>query len=267
MAHSAGPGSHLCGHPNKHKRPGEKRRGTCRHVVSDDSSYRYCEDHRHGWRALLPGPVSPSGASTSKARQQPHGVEPATARYSTPRSVGSDAVRPRSGKGWKDDGIPDAAVDVAVEQAHKVVTDDWIRRSQRRVAAALGPDVAQRARSRGAAILCRELAKVAGALLSAKRWAIGVVEDKTVPLLGWLRRPRLARSIAHQFARHLVSVPVSGITATAHALRAYGVLLCVLDGRELARCRCLRSIAASRSPEGIRAEVREIVGRGLEPLV
>lgn len=265
MARSAGPGSHLCGHPNKHKRPGEKRRGTCRHVVSNDSDYRYCEDHRDGWREFWAGSVTPSGAPTSEARQQPHG-EPGTVRYSSPRSTGSDAVRPRGGQGWKDDGRPDAAVDVAVEQAHKVATDDWIRRSKRRVATALGPEVAQQARSRGASILCKELAKVAEALLTAKRWAIRAVEDTTIPLLGWLGKPRLARLVARQFAQHLVSVPASEITATAHALRAYGVLLCVVDGRNLARCRCLRSIAASGSSERIRAEVREIVGRGLEPL-
>lgn len=263
MARSPGPGSHLCGHPNKHKRPGERRRGTCRHVVSDDSGFRYCEDHRDGWRACWEGLVSPSVAPTSEARQQLHGAEAATA--SSARSADRYVVRPRSGQGWKDDGIPDAAVDVAVDQAHKVATDEWIRRSKRRVATALGPEVVDQARSRGASVLCKELAKVAEALLAAKGWAIRAVEDTTIPLIGWLGRPHLARLVARQFAKHLV-VPASEITATVHALRAYGVLLCVLDGRDLARCRCLRSIAASRSPERIRAEVRQIVGRGLEPL-
>lgn len=189
-------------------------------------------------------------------------------RESRSRSTGSSgSARPRSGRGWKDDGVPDDAVDVAVEQARKVATDDWIRRSERRVITALGPEIAQQTRSRGASVLCKELADLAEALLTAKRWATRAVEDTAFPLLGWFGSPRLARLIARQFAKHLVSVSGVEVTAIAHALRAYGVLLCVMDGRDLARCRCLRSIAASGSRERIRAEVREIVGRGLEPLV
>ncbi|MGH3979833.1 MAG: hypothetical protein ACRDRZ_12675 [Pseudonocardiaceae bacterium] len=107
---------------------------------------------------------------------------------------------------------------------------------------------------------------MADALLAAKRWATREVEDTATPRFGWFGKPRLARLVAQQFAKHLLSVPAAKITATAHALRAYGVLVCVLDGRELARCRCLRSLAGTGSRERIRAEVREVVGRGLESL-
>ena len=90
----------------------------------------------------------------------------------------------------------------------------------------------------------RELAEVAEALLAAERWATRAVEDTVTPLLGCFGKRRLARVVARQFAaKHMVSVPAAKITATAHALRAYGVLVCVLDGRELAQCRCLRSLA------------------------
>jgi hypothetical protein len=157
-------------------------------------------------------------------------------------------------------------VDVAVEQARAIVTDDWTRLAQRRAAGALGPEIARQAHSCGASTLCNELAEMAEALLAAKRWAIRAVEDTAVPLFGWFGKPRLARLVARQFAKHLVSVPAAKITVIAHALRAYGVLVCVLDGRELARCRCLRSLAETGSRERIRAEVREVVGHGLEPL-
>ncbi len=265
MAPSAGPGSHLCGHPNKHKRPGERRRGTCRHLVSDDSGYRYCEDHRDGCREFVVGRAYRSPAPADRTTSQPPGVARMPARDSAPRAPGSGGAR-RRGQGWKDDGVPDDAVYVAVEQARTIATDDWTRLAQRRVARALGTEIAQEARSRGASILCNELAEVAEALLAAKRWAIRAVEDTAVPLFGWFGKPRLARLVARQFAKHLVSVPAAKITATAHALRAYGVLVCVLDGRELARCRCLRSLVETDSRERIRAEVREVVGHGLEPL-
>ncbi|MDQ3275719.1 MAG: hypothetical protein M3Q39_12020 [Actinomycetota bacterium] len=68
------------------------------------------------------------------------------------------------------------------------------------------------------------------------------------------------------FAKQVLSAPAAKITAIAHALRAYGVLFCVVDRRDLARCRCLRSLAGSGSRERIRAEVREVVGHGLELL-
>jgi len=122
-------------------------------------------------------------------------------------------------------------VDVAVEQARVIVTDDWTRLAQRRVASALGPEAAREARSRGAPTLCKELAEVAEALLAAKRWATRAVEDTVTPLLGCFGKRRLARVVARQVAKHMVSVPAAKITATAHALRAYGVLVCVLDGR------------------------------------
>ncbi|MDQ3276101.1 MAG: hypothetical protein M3Q39_14060 [Actinomycetota bacterium] len=157
-------------------------------------------------------------------------------------------------------------MDVAVEQARAIVTDDWMRLAQRRVAGALGPEIAQKTRSRGTSTLCNELAEVAEALLAARRWATREVEDTAAPLFRWFGRPRLARLVARQFAKHLLRGPAAKVTATAHALRAYGVLLCVLDGRELARCRCLRSLADSGARERIRAEVREVVGHGLEPL-
>jgi len=157
-------------------------------------------------------------------------------------------------------------VDVAGEQARIIVTDDWTRLARRRVDGALGPEIARQARSRGASTLCNELAEMAEALLAAKRWATRALTDTTAPLFGWFGRPRLARLVARQFAKQLLSVPAAKITATAHALRAYGVLRCVVDGRELARCRCLRSLAGSGSRERIRAEVSEVVGHGLETL-
>jgi len=176
-------------------------------------------------------------------------------------------VRDGAGRDSKDDGVPHDAVDVAVEQVRAIVTDDWTRLAQRRVAGALGPEIAREACSRGASTLCNELAEVAEALLAGKRWATRAVEDTVTPLFGWFGKPRLARLVTRQFAKQVLSAPAAKITATAHALRAYGVLLCVLDGRKLARCRCLRSLAKAGTGERIRAEVREVVGHGLEPLV
>ncbi len=254
MARAPAPGSHVCGHLNKHKRPGEHRRGRCQHIVSDDSGYRYCEDHRDGIRELWAGRVYRSKAPISTAA-------------SPGQSAGRGPARFTSGRGWKDDGVPDAAVDIAVESARTIATNDWVHRSERRVSTALGPEIAQRARTCNASALCRELADLAEALLAAKGWAIRTIENAASPLLSWFVKPTLARVVARQFGTRLVSVAGVDVTATAPALRAYGVLLCVLDGRDLARCRCLRQIAGSGSPQRIRAEVRGIVGHGLEPLV
>lgn len=115
-------------------------------------------------------------------------------------------------------------------------------------------------------MLCKELAEFAEALLAARGWAIRGIEKTAFPLLSWFLEPPLARVVARQFGKRLVSVTGIDIKATAHALRAYGVLLCILDGQELARCPCLRQIAGSGSPQHIRSEVREIVGDGLVPL-
>lgn len=264
MARAPGPGSHLCGHPNKYKRRGQKRPGHCEHIVADASEYRYCEDHRHGWREccaqLFPDP------SHRPARRD--STLPLNKRCPVNRSgpTESGSARVRSGQVWKDRGVPEAAVGIAVEQARKVATDDWVRRSGRRVVSALSAEVAQQARSRGASVLCNELADLAAALLAAKGWAIRAVEGTVFPLLGWFSSPSLTRLIARQFAKQLVSASGVEVTATVHALRAYGVLLCVLDDRDLEQCQCLRQVAASGSPQRIRAQVRMIVGHGLEPL-
>lgn len=241
MPRAQRPGSHTCGHPNKYKRRGQRRHGTCCHRVSDDSGYRYCEDHRDGLREFWATTVKPA---LRRERRSAEG--------------------PIRNEGWE--RVPGAVRDGAVAQAREIATDQWIRRSRQRVDTALGAQIAQQARARSGSALCRELATVAEALAVGQRWAVRAVEDAATPVFGWFGRPKLARLVAQQFAKCLPIAAGVEVMPVVHALRAYGVLICVVGGRDLARCHCLRQIAGSVTPAQVRREVREIVGEGLVPL-
>jgi hypothetical protein len=142
----------------------------------------------------------------------------------------------------------------------------WRYMAERRVVAAIGYEIHRRAKADSASGTCDALAALATDLDEGKKAALKALERAAVPLLGFLSKPRPAVLIAHLFVLHITAVPAAKVDAVVGALRAYGVLLCVLDGRDLRRCRCLRALAASEIDERIRSDVRDVVGHGLEQL-
>jgi hypothetical protein len=174
---------------------------------------------------------------------------------------------PRGGdRGWKADGVPDRQVAIAVGEARRIADVTWRYKAEQRVVAAIGHEIHRRAKAGSASGTCDALAALATDLDEGKKAALKALERAAVPLLELISKPRLARLIAHLFVLHITAVPAAKVDAVVAALRAYGVLLCVLNRRDLQRCRCLRALAVSEIDERIRSEVRDVVGHGLEQL-
>lgn len=210
--------------------------------------------------------VPPSAAGGHRARTAAEipspRVEPTPGRR--------DRARPRRARGgdrgWKADGLLDRRVAIAVAEAQRITVVSWRYKAEQRVIGAVGQDVHRQAKAGAGFGICDALAALATDLENGKSSAMRALERMTASVLGFLTVPRLARMIARHFVLHVTAEPAAEVDAVIAALRAYGVLLCVIDGRDLQRCRCLRVLAVSEIDETIRSEVREVVGRGLEQL-
>jgi hypothetical protein len=142
----------------------------------------------------------------------------------------------------------------------------WRYKAEQRVIGAVGRDVHRRAKASASSGMCDALAGLATDLENGSSSAMRALERMTASVLGFVTVPRLARMVARHFVLHVTAEPAAEVDAVVAAPRAYGVLLCVIDGRDLQRCRCLRALVVSEIDETIRSEVREVVGRGLEQL-
>lgn len=152
---------------------------------------------------------------------------------------------------------------IAVAEAQQITAMSWRFTAEQRVIGAVGIDVHSRSKAVVGFGMCDALATD---LEDGKKSAMRALEHMTASLLGFVTVPRLARMIARHFVLHVTAEPVAEVEAVIVALRAYRVLLCVIDSRDLQKCRCLRALAVSEIDEKIRSEVREVVGHGLEKL-
>lgn len=259
--------THRCGHPNKHPRSRRSRPGWCLREVSDDTGHRYCQDHRHGWRERWAQAVA-RWSCESRPEQAAVAVIPhprSEAEPSPPHLPHGVGQRRRGGCGWKADGLPDRYVEVAVSEAQSITSSvHWRYNADSRATAVLG-ELHRRIRAQSSDV-CGELATLADDLLVAKKRALRLLEDSTTSILAVVTPARLARMAARMLAKQVTAVATAKVATVVATVRAYGVLLCVLEGRDLTRCRCLRSLARSEAEDQIRAEVREVVGRQLQRL-
>jgi hypothetical protein len=253
--------SHRCRHWNKRRRRGEKRLDRCKNKVADGNGHRYCDKHRTFWNELWWWLFWRLTAELADAVHRRRASRPWT---SGPRDTRISNSRkgdiPRYGRSR--DRVSIDQLSVAVQEANSITTKEWQTKALRRIASALDVDVFKKSRSRSASRLCRALAKQANLLLTMKKEAQLVLEDTSAR---FFRRP-LTRLIARQFARRISAFAFKKVVATAHALQAYGVLICVLDDRDLAKCYCLRPLAKSEISEEIREQVRRVVEHGLDSL-
>lgn len=281
----ADPGSHLCGHPNKHKRARARQIGRCKNRVRNDSGYRYCREHRK-WRELWAQLRGTEFTRKYNRRlvedQQDRLVAHETARIPTQRDAPSappvvpptpGPMREHGSRTDPRDGVvrkiteeePSAVrLEMAVREARTIADPGWRRRAVERAEAALGPTLHRQALS--APGVCDDLARIANALSRAKAKAEHEVARVIAPLIPLLRQPRISELVAKQFAKQLIAPAASHVAAMVHALRGYGVLICVLDGRDLGRCRCLWPLARHEIEQKIKNDVRLVVRHGLDRL-
>lgn len=156
-------------------------------------------------------------------------------------------------------------LDVAVGEARAIVCPDWQRAADQRVAVTLGPALYGRARE--AFGLCDDIAEVANCLARLSDAGDRALERALTPrMLDLLRNPGVTKLVARNFAAQTVPAASTSTVALVKALRALGVLHCVLGSRDLVHCRCLWPLARHEHGQTIRNDVRMVVRYGLDPI-
>lgn len=244
MNHTGRAGSHLCGHINGRRRSGGRLLGRCTNLVADDSATRYCWVHLDGWREWWAQRI---GAEFTHSQLAASGIPaPWTAPPPTRREI---EARGR--------------LELAVDEACTIVGPEWQRAAEQRVAVSLGPALHRRIRE--AAGLCDDIAEVANTVSRLSEDGDRALERALTPrMLELLRHPGVTRHVARNFAAQTVPAASASTAAMVNALRALGVLQCVLEGCDLVGCRCLWPLARHEHEQTIRNDVRMVVRYGLD---
>jgi hypothetical protein len=107
---------------------------------------------------------------------------------------------------------------------------------------------------------CKALAEFAFAILTGKQKSHDLVGRSA----GWLVSRLGANEVAQVFARELASkLPLpydAKLIAVARGLQVTGILLCVVDGRDLTRCPCFIDLALAES----KAHLKKILVAALD---
>ncbi|MGP3922285.1 hypothetical protein [Streptomyces sp. 8N616] len=96
----------------------------------------------------------------------------------------------------------------------------------------------RRHRKRG----CDDLAQLARNILKGKDQLHEAVGRAAGGLFGLLGRPKIERIFAQELARR-IPLPVDAkLSAAARGLQIAGIYVCIVSGRDLADCACLRDV-------------------------
>jgi len=98
---------------------------------------------------------------------------------------------------------------------------------------------------------CKVLADIARSILAAKTQ----IHKAVGGLFGWAVGAFGAGDPARAFYQELMSnipLPIDAkMIAVARGLQVAGILLCVMDGRDLAKCECFRDLALAEAKERV----------------
>jgi hypothetical protein len=152
----------------------------------------------------------------------------------------------------------------AVQAVVTLTTRNWRRANSRRMREVLGADLHARIK-RPDASLCRHLAETADEL----ERAVSQVQDRMSYAVAREVDGRATRAVAHLVAQRLVeqatAAPAEQVATVVRALRVCGIALCVANGRDLARCPCLRALANALARDEVHSQIESALLNGLEP--
>jgi hypothetical protein len=99
---------------------------------------------------------------------------------------------------------------------------------------------------------CKVLARIARAVLEAKMQIHEAIGEAS----GWIARAVGAGDPASAFTRELVSnipLPIDAkMIAVARGVQVAGILLCVMDNRDLTKCECFIDLALAETKERVK---------------
>ncbi len=94
---------------------------------------------------------------------------------------------------------------------------------------------------------CRALALLAAAILAGKQQAHDLVGQSAGWVVSRLGAGEVAQVVARELAARLPLPSDAQLVAVARGLQITGILLCVVDGRDLTRCPCFIDLALAES--------------------
>jgi hypothetical protein len=98
---------------------------------------------------------------------------------------------------------------------------------------------------------CKALARIASSILATKTF----VHKGVGQLFGWAAGALGAGDAARAFTEELMSkipLPIDAkMIAVARGVQVAGILLCVMDGRDLTKCECFRDLAIAETKERV----------------
>lgn len=140
-----------------------------------------------------------------------------------------------------------------------VITDGWKDVVEAKVSDYVTKQAFQSV-ARGHAKSCKSLAEFASQVLKGKKW----VHDVVGSAVRWLVSLLTGNWTAQFFARKLASkIPLpwdAKLIAIARGIQITGILICLADGRDLARCQCFADLAV----EEAKSRVKQILTTALD---
>ncbi|SHF27827.1 hypothetical protein SAMN05444320_10357 [Streptoalloteichus hindustanus] len=179
--------------------------------------------------------------------------------------VSANGVGPPTAPTTPTNGVVDLHRFRVVTVAERAASVAWRRAAHQRFVAVVGAPIWETLRSGPSAPCCRRLALVARVLVGLRprrRVATATVVRQALRLR---RNSTLERFAVARVAEHIAVPGRAGVTATASAVRAMGVVLCVLDSG-LSSCACLWDVVGDQTPT--EADLSEFLWRSaLDDLV
>jgi hypothetical protein len=148
-----------------------------------------------------------------------------------------------------DSGAINAAADRAAEYAGDKIwsqlTHDWLGRN------------------------CNGLARLARVTLKGKDWVHESIGQMAGSLLERLGTPRVARALGKELAKRIPMPWDHQCIVVARGMQVAGIVICVLNDRDLTECDCFVDVVISEGKERIEELMRKAAGnwRHLDQLV
>jgi hypothetical protein len=133
----------------------------------------------------------------------------------------------------------------------QMVTQGWAATVADRASTYVTARTWERLRRRGSR-QCAGLAGLARAILDGKKQLHDLVGWSAGRLVGLLGLGRLEQRLAQELAAQLPLPIDAQAAAVARGLQVTGVYLCVLDGRDLERCECLKDLALAETQDRLK---------------
>lgn len=183
--------------------------------------------------------------------------------YQHRSAVAVDIPWQRTSAGPGRPGVPSARPACTAQAA---ATPQTYQAQNAQLRAILGNALHTRARKSGRG-LCDELAALAASLEKSTAEVQELLTDVAARTASGARPSALARAVAGRFVGEVAAGPAAQAATVVRGIRLCGVVLCVVEPRDLKRCRCLTALAGSVRNSAAEDSVQRLLEHGLEPFL